>query len=228
MNKKLFLAAAITALVLLSSCLTSLHRLATHTTVTSDRRITGSWQYDQLQVKVESFPESRLYKDIVARNVNKDGGKTGYDNKEDSLLYSKAYVIDFISEGHQYYMICCLVRLGNNIFADIEPAFAMPVNKLSEKDMVELFYGGSYIPSHSIAKVVFRNNEMEFRFLDGSFISQQLENGRVAISHEKDELFNTSLITASSADLQSFITKYGSDERLYSRENTVILKKILP
>ena len=92
--------------------------------------------------------------------------------------------------------------------------------------MDDLFQGGSYIPSHSIAKVVFQGNQMEFRFLNSGFIGEQLKNGRVAVKYEKDDLFQTNLITSSSKDLQQFLSKYGNDERLYSKENTITLKKI--
>ena len=77
-----------------------------------------------------------------------------------------------------------------------------------------------------MAKVVFNGNHMEFRFLDSDFIRNQLINGRVGIKFEKDDLFRTSLITASSNDLQQFLRKYGNDERLYNKENTVTLNKI--
>jgi hypothetical protein len=142
------------------------------------------------------------------------------------MLYSKSYVIDFVRNGYRYYMNCSLVKLGNELFADVEPVDAKPLNDPAAKDMDELFQGGSYISSHSIAKVVLRGNQMEFRFLNSGFIGEQLKNGRVAVKYEKDDLFQTSLITSSPKDLQQFLSKYGNDERLYSKENTVTLKKI--
>ena len=226
MNKKISLAVAITALFLLSSCLTSLQRLVTYTTVATDNRITGNWQYEDLQVKIESIPGSRFFQDIMASIPPRDEKKSLYDSKEDSMLYSKSYVADFSKNGYRYYMFCSLIRLGDDIFADIAPIDAKPLNNPTAKDVDDLFNGGTYISSHSIAKVVFQGNQMEFRFLNSDFIRDQLNNGRVAIKYEQDELFQTSLITSSAKDLQQFLTKYGSDERLYSKENTVTLKKI--
>jgi len=53
-----------------------------------------------------------------------------------------------------------------------------------------------------------------------------LNNGTAAVRYEKDDLFATTLITASSDELRQFLTRYGNDERLYSSKNTVTLKKI--
>lgn len=226
MNKKISLAAALTALLFLSSCLTSLQRLVTYTTVTTDNRITGNWQYEDLQVKVESIPGSHFFQGIMASIPPRDEKKSIYDSKEDSMLYSKSYVLDFAKNGYRYYIICSLIKLGDDIFADIEPIDVKPLNNPAAKDVDDLFRGGSYISSHSIAKVIFQGNQTEFRFLNSDFILDQLKNGRVGIKYEKDDLFQTSLITSSSKDLQQFLVKYGNDERLYSKENTVILKKI--
>jgi len=226
MNKKICLATAVTGLFFLSSCLTSLQRLVDYTTVTTDNRITGNWQYEDLQVKIESIPGSRFFQDIMASISPKEEKKSLYDSKEDSLLYSRSYVVDFNKNGYHYYMVCSLIRLGNDIFADIEPVEVKPLNAPTSKDVDDLFQGGAYISSHSFAKVVFRENETEFRFMNSGFIRDQLKNGRVAIKYEKDDLFQTSLITSSPKDLRQFLSKYGKDERLYSKENTVTLKKI--
>jgi hypothetical protein len=226
MYKKIYLAGAIIALIFLSSCLTSLHRLVTYTTVSTDKRITGNWQYEDLTIKIESIPGSHFTQEIIASRSTQEEKKSIYDSKEDSILYTKSYVIEFIKNGYRYYMTCSLIRLGNELFADIEPIDAKLLNNPTAKVVDELFSGGSYISSHSIAKVVFHNNETEFRFLNSDFILDQLKNGRVAIKYEKDDLFQTNLITSSSKDLQQFLTKYGNDERLYSKENTVTLKKI--
>lgn len=226
MNKKNFQAMAIISLVFLSSCITSLQRLVTYTTVTSDNRITGNWQYEDLAVTIENIPGSLFFKNITASTAASGEIKSAFDSKEDSMLYSKSYIIDFARNGYRYYMTCCLVKLGNELFADIEPIDAKPLNNPDAKDMDDLFQGGSYITSHSIAKVVFRANQMEFRFLNSQFIGDQLKNGRIAVNYEKDDLFQTSIITSSPKDLQQFLSKYGNDERLYSKENTVTLKKI--
>ena len=225
----MFVITALTVLVLLSSCITSLHRLSTYTTVTTEPGITGNWQYKDLQVKIESLPTSVFFKTLKAADTtNLQEKKPVFDSPEDSLLYTRSYVVGFIKNDYQFYMICSLVRLGNVLYADLEPIDVAVVESITGKDKeaAGLFSGGSYISSHSIAKVLISGNEIQFRFLNGGFISDQLNSGRLAIKYEKDDLFQTSLITSSSKDLQQFLVKYGKDERLYNKENTVTLTKI--
>lgn len=226
MNKKLFPLILLTGMTFLNSCLTSLNRLATYSTVKTDDRITGTWQLDDLQIRIESIPVSNFYKGLVASVKTKEEKKSVFDNAEDSVLYSNSYVADFVKNGYQYYMICSMVKLGNSLFANIEPVDATPENATAEKDAEDILNGGSYISSNSIAKLVFKENEMELLFINQEFVRSQLKNGRLAIKYEKDDLFLTDLITASSTDLQHFLAKYGNDERLYRKENSVTLKKI--
>jgi len=209
----------------LSSCITSLHRLNTYTTVTTDAGITGNWQYKDTRLRIENLPASQFYKAITSDTTGGKEKKSAYDSKEDSLLYSKSYVIEFINGPYQYYMICSLTRLRNELFADIEPVAATSLKNPGNEDE-NLFSHGSYTTTHSFAKLMISGNAIEFRFLDGGFISEQLNSGRVAMKYEKDDVFQTSLITASTKDLRQFLTKYGKDQRLYNKENTVTLTKI--
>ena len=226
MNKKLSLVASLGIMALLSSCLTSLHNLATYKTVVSDNRITGNWRHDDMTMKIETIPTSYFFKKLTSAKVNGDEKKSVYDSKEDSLLYSISYIIDFTKNNYRYYMACCLTRIGEDLYADMEPLSAESVNKSTTSDIDDLFSGGSYTSTHSIAKLIFRSGELELRMLNDDFIKEQLSNGNAAVRYEKDDLFATTLITASSDELRQFLSKYGNDERLYSSKNTITLKKI--
>ena len=226
MNKKLFPLVSAVAMIFLSSCLTSLHNLVTYKTAVSDNRITGNWQHDDLTVKIESVPTSSFIKSI---NSAKDDGaekKSIYDSKEDSSLYSKSYLIQFTKNGYQYYMVCCLTHIGGDTYADLQPITAEPLDKPNASNTGDLFSAGGYTTTHSIAKLFLRRNELELRMLNGEFINDQLNKGTAALRYEKDDLFATTLITASSEELRMFLSKYGNDERLYSSRSTITLKRI--
>jgi len=226
MNKKLSLVASLGIMALLSSCLTSLHNLATYKTVVSDNRITGNWRHDDMTMKIETIPTSYFFKKLTSAKVNGEEKKSVYDSKEDSLLYSISYIIDFTKNNYRYYMACCLTRIGDDLYADMQPLSAESVNKSTTSDIDDLFSGGSYTSTHSIAKLIFRSGELELRILNDDFIKEQLNNGNAAVRYEKEDLFATTLITASSDELRQFLSKYGNDERLYSSKNTITLKKI--
>jgi len=226
MNKKLSLVASLGIMALLNSCLTSLHNLATYKNVVSDNRITGNWRHDDMTMKIETIPTSSFFKKLTSAKVNGEEKKSVYDSKEDSLLYSISYIIDFTKNNYRYYMACCLTRIGDDLYADMQPLSAESVNKSTTSDIDDLFSGGSYTSTHSIAKLIFRSGELELRMLNDDFIKEQLSNGNAAVRYEKDDLFATTLITASSDELRQFLSKYGNDERLYSSKNTITLKKI--
>jgi len=226
MNKRFFLITSAATLTLLSSCLTTLHNLVTYATVIRDNRITGNWQYDNMTMKIETVPTSYFFKKMNSAKVNGEEKKSQYDSKEDSLLYSNSYIIDFTKNNYRYYMACSLTRIGNDLYADMEPLTVEPANKPTASDVDNLFDGGSYLTTHSIARIVFRGDALEIRVLNGNFIKDQLMNGCVAIKCEKDDLFATTLITSSSDELRQFLSKYGNDERLYSEKNTITLRKI--
>ena len=226
MNRKLILVAPLVTMAFLSSCLTSLHKLVTYKDVVSDNRITGTWQYDDITMKIESVPTSAFFKNMTSAKVNGEEKKSIYDSKEDSLIYSGSYIIDFTKNNYRYYMVCCLTRIGKDLYADMEPLTAEPANKPTGNDTDNLFNEGRYITTHSIAKVFPRGSEMELRILNGDFIKEQLSNGTAAIKYERDDLFSTTVITSSSYELRRFLSRYGNDERLYSLKNTITLKKI--
>ena len=43
------------------------------------------------------------------------------------MLYSNSYVAEFVKNGYRYYMICSLVKLGDDVFVNIEPVEAKPI-----------------------------------------------------------------------------------------------------
>ena len=225
MNNKIFLVASLVTMTFLSSCLTSLHNLVSYTTVVKDNRITGEWRHDDMTLKIEPVPASSFFKNILSAKVNGEEKKSAYDSKEDSLLYSNSYIMDFTRNNYRYYMACCFTRIGNDLYADMESLTAEPVNKPGANDIDDLFNGGNYMTTHSIAKVIFKENEVQLLVLNDDFIATQLNSGSAAIRYEKDDLFGTTLITASPAELRQFLAKYGDDERLYSSKNTITLKK---
>jgi hypothetical protein len=226
MNKKFLLVISIATVTLLSSCLTSLHNLVTYKTVANDSRITGNWQNRNMTFKIEPVPTSSFFQKMDSAKVNGEEKKSAYDSKEDSLLYSNSYIIDFIKNGYRYYMACCLTRIGDDLYADIQPLTAEPVKRSTAGDIDDMFSGGRYMTTHSIAKVIFHENDLQLRILNSDFIKDQLINGSAAIKYEKDDLFATTIITSSSSELRQFLSKYGNNERLYSPKNTITLTKM--
>ncbi|MCW3116183.1 MAG: hypothetical protein JWM28_265 [Chitinophagaceae bacterium] len=210
-----------------SSCISSLHQLVTYDKVITDNRITGRWQQNDSSIFIiEDLMKSNFYKSISKVTVGNQEKNNGFDSKEDSLLYSKSYVLSFTKSGYNYTMIASLMRLDNQLYADLIPVSAAVPSATPSKVIDNLFDGTDYLPSHTIARILVHDASVDIKFLNGDFIEDQLAKGTLGVKYENDSLFNTSLITASPAELQQFLVKYGNDERLYNKGNTINLKKI--
>jgi hypothetical protein len=145
---------------------------------------------------------------------------------EDSLLYSKSYVINYTKEGINYTLITSLTRLNNELYADLFAVAATPASPGVSKSGDEIFSGPDYLNSHTLAKLTISDQAIELKMLDGDKIKNLLRQGQAAVRYEWDELFTTMMVTSSSEQMQELLAKYGKDQRLYSRENTITLKKI--
>lgn len=158
---------------------------------------------------------------IAVDGKSVDGKIEKNDNKSDSVVFSKRYSVIFKHNNYRHIMMGSLTRIGNNLFIELEP------EAINDKmvDGTGLEYGFDYAPSYSIGKVKFDNNQLSIQFLNGDYIKELINTGRVRIKHEKDELFGSFLITASSDELKQFLEKYGDDDRLYSKNGSLTLTR---
>ena len=201
-----------------SSCLTSLYPLVTAKNITVEKQIEGQWMYQAMEITIRRHPDSLIR--FLMRNNHSP------NRSNDSILYSQAYLAIFQKDSVEYDFQLALTRLGNNLFMNLAPA-GFEKKNMDDIEWVKR-YGNmlTYLPTYTIAKMQIQDNKMlVIKFLNGLFIKQQVKVGKVMIKHEEDELFDMFLITASSEELQQFLRKYGDDERLYSKENIIILKR---
>lgn len=218
---------AIIMMISLSSCITSLQPLVTYDRVITDNRVIGNWEHNNEDFKIEPLPQSEFAKEIGKLTINQKGKVptiTG-DAKKDSILYSKMYMVTFERNGATYYMAAGLIKIGNNLFMDLFPA-AMYDTKVKEDLANPYSLNYDYQAGVTIARVEMNNNrQLTLKFIDGSFVKEQILAGRMRLKHEKDELFDTFMITASTTELRQFIEKYANDERVFSKDATIVLTR---
>lgn len=81
-------------------------------------------------------------------------------------------------------------------------------------------------PVHTFSKISVSGDSLGIEFFESKWISEQLLNNRVRLKHERiSSGSSTVLITASTKELQQFVTKYGNVEKAY--EDPLILKRIM-
>lgn len=206
MKKIIFISIAIIA-TMLTSCVTTLHPLASRETVTTDKRIIGSWTGKDGDILVQPFD--------LFQKAQEEGPKSIF-TKEKTDADAKFYIVSFKRNNITYNMHASLVKLDDQLFMDLRP---------ESSDGEGIDYSTDYMPAYSIAKVQLEDGKMILLFADGAFVKEQVLNDRLRIKHETDGLFGTFLITASTSELQQFIKKYADDARLFSSRNSVTLTR---
>ena len=223
--KKLFIVLII-SLVVMQSCVTSLQPLATYDTAIVDDRLAGTWNSDGQDYEVQKFFDSDLYK-YIKQEMDKYKGNYGKVLTEKEMedfapmLYFKSYIIKYTKDKTEYVMLGSLVKLNGHFFINFAP---IGINADKNKEQASETTPTDQLATHTIARVQFTNsNTIKLDFIDGGFLYDQVKAGRMKIKNERDDLYDTFLITASTNELQLFIQKYGNDDRFFNKENSVTL-----
>ncbi len=108
---------------------------------------------------------------------------------------------------------------GGNYFMDLE---------LIDVSVSTSFANSHLFPVHTFSKLSLVESELSIEFFKDSWIKELIENNRIRIKHEK--VSNTTsdndiLITASTEELQKFVTKYSNDEKAFDDPKTLTRSK---
>ncbi|MGF1587287.1 MAG: hypothetical protein ACFCUM_18355 [Bacteroidales bacterium] len=204
--KKLSLLTLFLTLMLLNGCLVkSLHPFYTEKDVIFNEELIGKWiDNDSTEWKIE-------------RSIHRSG-----PGGIDTLLLS-SYVITFgepvsIFRGN-------LFMLNNIYYLDFFP--------LTGELFDDEFYIHHLLPTHSLAKVEFLSGEtVKISWFNETWLAELFEQKKIKISHElvTQEDQEVYVLTASTRELQKFITKYGDDPDIYQCDNNdgvcITLRKI--
>ncbi|WP_315818700.1 hypothetical protein [Paraflavitalea speifideaquila] len=199
------------------SGINSLQPVTTYETIVADQRITGTWTAGEEEVVIERLPNSKILKEDGSNERKLPLG----ENDKEVSFYSKTYAVTIKQHNIAYIMLGMLTRINGQLYMDILP--------LGAKDGANdsgFEFSNYYLPVFNIARIDFtKDGKLSINYLNGSFIKEQVINGRIRLKHEKDRGFDTFLLTASSFELRQFLEKYGPDERLYSEAGTTVLTR---
>ena len=213
-------------IITVSSCVTSLQPLITHTTAIADNRVEGAWEQDGQEYIVQKVFNSDFYKKNkkdLEKSRQENNNQLSEKDKKDSVLFSKSYMIKYTKNGIQYQLFGSMIKLNDRLFMNFTPVEI--TNTDSTNDITEINLANR-INSYTIARVQFTNSSlMKLDFIDGGYLHDQIKAGRMKIKNETDELYDSFLITASTTELQQFLKKYGDDSRFFNKENSVTLSR---
>lgn len=227
MKKIIYYGLPLALLLLQSACITSLQPLVTADNIVVDKRVAGNWQYNNDIITVEKMNESYIYNELtkmkIGGNDNAPHAPLQGKEKEDSIFYAKAWCVSFKKNGVDYYMSAAITRINDGLYMELLP---IVVSDPQQPEGSGYEFNYDYLPTFTVAKVIINNNEsISLKFLNGKYIKEQVIANRLKISHQKDNIFDSFLVTASTDELRQFLQKYGNDDRLYSNENSVTLTK---
>lgn len=194
---------------ILPGCVFSLYPLYTEKDLVYDPKLEGvyadpksqeGWKFENL---LQHEKEGKSQTDVVKAGILKD-----------ETINKKTYLLTYTENGEARRMQAHLTRLGDYLFLDIFP---------EELQLKNSFFESQFVPVHTYAKVKITGNRVELYFLDKDFLDKLLEQNTIRIKHET--LSGYKVITASTEELQKFITKYAGRQDLFE-EPVVLTKKL--
>ncbi len=221
--KKIILSLPVLA-IFIQSCVTSLQPLVTYKTAVADARLAGTWNSDGQDYTVQKFFDSDLFKKLskaFEKNSSGNDGEMTKKEKEDSLLYSRSYIVKYTKDNVEYHLFGAMSKLNGQYYINFTP---VEIDARGENEQAFEITLTDRLATHTIARLKFNNsNSLQLDFIDGNFLYEQVKAGRMKIKHVSDDLYDTFLVTASTVELRQFVEKYGNDDRFFNKENSVTL-----
>jgi len=188
----------------------SLNPLFTKDDITFDEKLLGAW--------IDQEGDSGTSWEFARFEESAKEGLPKYLQSEFKQLY-RLNLVD--KDGHKGVLTACLVKLGDRRFLDIFPD-KLPSGE-SEPEKTKLVYNAFFfVPSHSFIRVDAIGDQLKIRFTDDDEFKKLVEAEPKAVAYVATE--ERPILTASTKELQAFVTKYADDTRLFAHDMTLVHK----
>ena len=145
------------------------------------------------------------------------------DNEIQKLgLNENSYLLTYTENNRQTQLYAHIVKLENNLFLDLYPA-----DNYDEQIGNDLL-AGHLLPIHTFAKIEINKNDIVIHPFDVEWVDNLFEQKKIRIAHEDVEYFGGSLrvLTASTAELQKFASKYQNEKEAFEKVPDILKRKI--
>jgi hypothetical protein len=187
--------------VLLAGCVPvfSLHPLYTKETITFEEKLLGTftdpnkpedtWEFARLETSAAGrLPPSLRDQAAKCYRVNLTGG-TGKGS-----------------------VVACLVKLQDCLFLDFLPGKS-PGGEQNPESTEFLLNAMFFLPVHTFVQVNFSGDQLKIRLTDDKEFKKLLKAEPNAVEYTMVE--DRPIVTASTEELQAFLTKHANDDRLF-------------
>ncbi len=189
----------VVVILFLTGCVQSLHPLYHDKDRLEVPEIVGKWQSESGPTwefsKVEDKPSYFLKYVDTGDNTDKKRVKTWVDKGS------------FPKEAEIANMDVNIVKLGGHYFMDFYPADNKSLDNLNELLSMHL------LATHTFAKLQVLDGQLLIQHLDPEWLEKLFDENKIRIKHEVVD--GSVVLTASTKDLQKFISKYADDENAF-------------
>jgi len=124
-------------------------------------------------------------------------------------------------EGRTGSFAACLLKLGERRFLDVFPD-RFPSGEQDMEKMKLPYNGFFFQPVHTFLRVDALGEKLTLRMTDDDKFKELVQAEPNAVKHEIVD--DRPILTASTKELQAFVTKYAADERLFPNDTTLTRK----
>jgi len=188
----------------------SLNPLFTKDSLVFDEGLLGTWIGDSNDMKI-SLEFTRVEEDSLGDVPKELQGES-----------KRAYRLNLYEEGKRKgVLLACLVKLGDRRFLDIFPD-QYPSGESDEDQMKLGFNASFFLRSHMLARVDAIGEKLDMHVMDDEGFTKLVEAEPKAVAYATTE--DGPVLTASPKELQTFVTKYAADERLFALDAAFVRK----
>ncbi|MBI5917699.1 MAG: hypothetical protein HY842_20200 [Bacteroidetes bacterium] len=207
-------------IVLMNSCIPSLHPIYTADKLVTLKQLPGTWETQK-----EGENQGKL-------QITTPNGPSG---KPETWTFmageGKSYLLIHEDEdGFKGAFDVHIIKLGETYFMDFYPA-DMPDEKsgslsgiFKETEQINNFTKIHLLAVHTFAKLEITGKDLKISMFDPDFLKQLLERQQIRIKHEKTE--GGYVLTASPEDLQKFASKYANEKEAFLDDPMVLKNKL--
>lgn len=205
----------------LNSCVVkSLFPFYTNNTIYFEKRFIGTWiDTENAKWKILQFQDVLLKENKKTKASELDADQFRIYNK-----YKNGYVVYFEKDNTKTSFFAMPFKINNQLFLDFTPIEDKEIDD-SKNDLYKIHLIGT----HTLAKFdIINDNKIAINWFSSKKLEELLNEDKIKIKHEKVGFSETTLLTASSEELEKFIKKYmdSKDEDKWKTDVEFNLKRV--
>ncbi|MCK5400549.1 MAG: hypothetical protein KAJ28_02855 [Flavobacteriaceae bacterium] len=199
--KPRFIVLSLVFLIINGCVVKSLFPFYTLNSIYFENKIIGDWK-DANNDNWDVLP----YQEAFLKESEKKNSTELNDDELDLFnKYKKGYIVYLEKDSTTTLFLAIPFKINNQLFLDFTPIENKESDGFNDNNMYKMHL----IETHTLAKVdIISPNEISVKWFSSEKLEELLKENKIKIKHEKVGFNETTLLTASSDELEKFIKKY--------------------